>query len=37
MSAEFTVNNETHSATKMSPFMENYRRELKIRVDIRKK
>ena len=36
-SAEFTVNNKTHTATKVSPFMENYGRELRIRGDIRKK
>ena len=37
MSAEFTVNNKVHLATKVSPFMENYGRELRIEVDIRKK
>ena len=34
---EFTVNNKIHSATKTSLFMENYRRELRMGVDIRKK
>jgi len=31
------VNNKVHSATKVSPFIVNYGRELRIRVDIRKK
>jgi len=35
--AEFAVNNKIHSATKMYLFMENYSRELRIEVDIRKK
>jgi len=35
--AEFAVNNKVHSMTKMSPFMANYRRELRMEVDIRKK
>jgi len=35
--AEFAVNNKTHTATKMSPFMANYRRELRMEGDIRKK
>ena len=34
---EFTVNNKTHTATKVSPFMANYGRELRIGEDIRKK
>ena len=37
MSAEFAVNNKVHSATKLSLFMANYRRELRIGADIRKK
>jgi len=37
VTAEFAVNNKTHSATKVSPFMVNYGRELKIGADIRKK
>ena len=37
MTAEFSVNNKTHSATKVSPFIVNYGRELKIGADIRKK
>ena len=35
--AEFTVNNKIHSAIKMSPFMANYGRELRMGRDIRKK
>ena len=37
MSAEFVVNNKVHSAMKMSPFMVNYGRELRMGRDIRKK
>jgi len=37
VSAEFTVNNKTHSATKVSLFIANYGRELRIGTDIRKK
>jgi len=33
---EFAVNNKIYSATKMSLFMENYGRELKMEVNIRK-
>ena len=36
-SADFTVNNKTHTATKISPFMANYGRELRMGGDIRKK
>ena len=36
-SAEFTVNNKIHTATKVSPFMANYGRELRMGGDIRKK
>ena len=36
-SAEFAVNNKAHTATKMSPFMANYGRELRMEGDIRKK
>jgi len=35
--AKFAVNNETHSVTKVSPFMVNYRRELRMGVDIKRK
>ena len=35
--AEFVVNNKIYSATKVSPFMENYRRELRIWANIRRK
>jgi len=37
VSAEFAVNNKVYSAIKVSPFMANYGRELKIGVDIRRK
>ena len=37
MSVEFAVNNKIHSATKLFLFMVNYRRELRIETDIRKK
>jgi len=36
-SAEFAVNNKVHSTMKVSPFMANYGRELKMGKDIRKK
>ena len=36
-SAEFVVNNKAHTATKVSPFMANYGRELRMEGDIRKK
>jgi len=36
-SAEFTVNNKIHTATKVSLFMANYGRELRMGGDIRKK
>ena len=35
--AEFAVNNKAHTATKVSPFMANYGRELRMGRDIRKK
>ena len=35
--AEFAVNNKTHSATKVSLFMANYGRELRMGADIRKR
>ena len=35
--AEFAVNNKVYTATKVSPFMTNYRRELQMRVNIRRK
>jgi len=34
---EFAVNNNVHSATKILPFIVNYRKELRIGADIRKK
>jgi len=36
-SAKFAVNNKVHSTTKISSFMANYGRELRIRGDIRRK
>jgi len=35
--AEFVVNNKVYTATKVSPFMANYGREMRMRRDIRKK
>jgi len=35
--AEFAVNNKTHSVTKILQFVVNYRRELRMEIDIRKK
>jgi len=35
--AEFVVNNKTYSATKVSLFIINYRREIRIGVDIKRK
>jgi len=35
--AEFAINNKVHTATKVSPFMANYRKELRMGGDIRKK
>ena len=35
--AEFAFNNKMHTATKMSPFQVNYRREPRMGFDIRKK
>ena len=37
MTAEFAVNNKTHSVTKVSPFIANYERELRIEANIRRK
>ena len=36
-SAEFTVNNKVYSATKISLFIANYGRELRMGADIRRK
>jgi len=36
-SAEFAINNKTHSTTKMTPFMANYSRELRMGIDLRRK
>ena len=35
--AEFAINNKVYSITKIFPFIVNYRRELRIEIDIRKK
>jgi len=37
VSAEFAVNNKVHTAMKVSSFMANYRRELRMGGDIRKR
>ena len=37
VSAEFAVNNKVHIATKVSPFIANYVREMRMEGDIRKK
>ena len=34
---EFVINNKAYSTTKVSPFIANYRRELRMEVDLRKK
>jgi len=37
VSAEFAVNNKIHMVAKVSPFIANYRRELRMGGDVRKK
>jgi len=37
VTAKFAINNKTHSATKVSSFIENYGRELRMEADIRRK
>jgi len=37
VSAEFAINNKIHSTTKVSTFMANYGRELRMEIDIRGK
>ena len=37
MSVEFAINNKIHSTTKVSPFMANYRRKLRMGIDLRRK
>jgi len=37
VSAEFVVNNKVHSTTKISSFIANYGREIRIGVDLRRK
>jgi len=34
---EFVINNKVYSVTKVSSFLANYNRELRIRADIRRK
>jgi len=34
---EFVINNKTHSTTKVSLFIVNYRRELRMKVDLKRK
>ena len=36
-SPEFAINNKAHLTTKMSPFMANYGKELRMGVDLRRK
>ena len=35
--AEFAINNKVHTVTKVSPFMANYGKEMRMRGDIRRK
>jgi len=35
--AEFAINNKVHTATKVLPFMANYRKEMRMGGDIRKR
>jgi len=37
VSVEFAINNKVYSVTKISLFIANYGRELKMRIDIRRK
>ena len=37
VTAKFAINNKTHSATKVSSFIANYGRELRMKADIRRK
>jgi len=37
VTAKFAVNNKTHLVTKVSLFIVNYKRELKIGADVRRK
>jgi len=36
-SAEFVINNKIHSTTKVSQFIANYKRELRVGIDLRRK
>jgi len=35
--AEFAINNKIHSTTKVSLFMANYRRKMRMGIDLRRK
>ena len=37
MLAEFAINNKTHLTTKVCPFIANYKKELRMGIDIRRK
>ena len=37
MSVEFVINNKIYLTTKVSPYIANYERELRIGVDLRRK
>jgi len=37
VSAEFAINNKVHLTTKVSLFIANYEREMRMKVDLRKK
>ena len=36
ISAKFIINNKIYLITKVSPFIENYERELRIKIDIKR-
>ena len=36
-SAEFVINNKAYLTTKVSPFIANYKRELRMEVNLRRK
>jgi len=37
VSAEFVINNKIYSTTKVSPFIANYSRKLRMGIDLRRK
>ena len=37
VSVEFMINNKAHLTTKVSPFMANYGKELRMGIDLRRK